>query len=202
MNWVRVLVFSLQVLVFSLMVVPLRAGPPLLYRVYDKAPIHTVLSEIAALANRDILVSGEASGLVTTRLSGVSCDEALLGIAAAHGLVVSDVSGLLIVAPFKCAVDADLQRRFTVLASDLLERKVSLTLTMAHLPDLLSLLARDLDWTLIVRPMVGVRITARVREKPLSSVLSLLAQVSRLACDIRPRTVILVPVERTGSKPR
>lgn len=168
-----------------------------IYRLYDEVPIASVLFELANLAKMDVIIGDDVRGLVSTRIAGPPF-EAFRDIARAYGLVVRDLSGIAVVGS-RPGLLTDAVERFETLGPSLKELKVSLTLSGVHLPDIFKLMAREVAMTWIVRPPVGARVWARLRERPLPQVLAALALVMGVRCETRHSTVVFFPSAPSAS---
>ncbi len=63
----------------------------------DNAPVRELLQNLAEMAHRNIIFSGEMKGRITAHLDNVTPDEAIEAVLAADGLAVRDMGTVLIV---------------------------------------------------------------------------------------------------------
>lgn len=168
---------------------PLFAEGVLVHREYDGTPVSQVLFELSGLAGREVVIGDEVRGLVHAKLAGVSPFRAFTDIVRAHGLVVRDLSGLLVVGS-RPSLATDRLPAFDALGPRFRDLKVSLSLEGVQLGKLLKLIGREVDLSWIVKPPVGARVSARVSARSLPQVVSALALVMGLTCEARPDAIV------------
>lgn len=82
---------------FCLSLFPAAAEEPRVTLHLENAPVRELLQNLAEMAHRNIIFSGEMKGRITANLENITADEALMAVIAADGLAVRDTGKVLII---------------------------------------------------------------------------------------------------------
>jgi hypothetical protein len=167
-----------------------------IYRSYRQASLARVLFELAAAAHQDVVIGDDVRGVVDLELKGDDPQQVLKNLVKVHRAHVEDVQGIWVVVS---GPETKGPTAVTGLPDPIAKRQISLGLHWILSSTLLSLLARELDTTVLSPESHSARLTAALSNRPAPAALAAIARAMRCEIVVHGRLVTFVPVSQTGS---